>query len=85
VSPTRRAPEQLKAGLAGDLVASKPEERLGAGVPRADFAGVGDRERRVGGVFKKFEEVAVGDRSHPNHLRKRVKQPVAAQSGCRRG
>jgi len=36
-------------------------------------------------VFEKFEEVAVGDRSHPNHLRKRVKQPVAAQSGCRRG
>jgi hypothetical protein len=66
----RAAPlKQLKARPADDLVATKPEERLGAAVPRADFAGVGDRECRVRGVFEEVEEVAVGDRRHRNHLR----------------
>ena len=51
--------EELKAGLANDLVASISEKILGAAIPRADFAAVGHRKRRVGGVFEELEEIAI--------------------------
>lgn len=53
-------PKQLKAGLADDLVAAKTEERLGAAVPRADFAGVGDRECRISGCSRKSKRSRSG-------------------------
>jgi hypothetical protein len=51
--------KQLKAGLADDLVAAKPEQHLGAGVPLVDFAGVADRECRISSMFEEVEELAI--------------------------
>ena len=51
--------EQLEAGLADRFFTSKPEQGLGAGVPRADLTAVGHRKRRIGGVLEEIEEIAV--------------------------
>src|SRR5579872_4617626 len=61
--------EQLKAGLADRLVASKPEERLGTGIPGANLAAVGDRECRISGMLEEVEEIAVKHRGHPEFFK----------------